>query len=85
MTVTFVNDNRAFDADHPIEGMIHIDTNQSIPAYGIQLKLELIDSSKEVEHGGAKGKRYVHVWKRRAWEKTELVKCFPGNVCAVGQ
>ncbi len=64
--------------------MIHINTNQTIAAYGIQLKLELIDSSKEVDYGD-KGQRYPHIVKRRSWEKTELMQCFPGNVCAVGQ
>jgi len=72
MTISFEGDARAFDANHPITGTINIDSNQAIPAYGIQLKLELVDMSKEVDHGD-KGQRYPHIWKRRAWEKTEMI------------
>ena len=46
MTIVFEGDSRAFDGNHPILGSINVDTNQQIPAYGISLKLELIDSSK---------------------------------------
>ena len=67
MTICFEGDSRAFDANHPIVGTINIDSAAAIPAYGIQLKLELIDSSKEVDYGD-KGQRYPHIWKRRVWE-----------------
>ena len=72
MTIVFEGDARAFDANHPIVGTINIDSNQAIAAYGIQLKLELIDMSKEVDHG-SKGERYEHKWKRRTWEKNEMI------------
>ena len=72
MNIVFEGDSRAFDANHPIVGTINIDSNQAIPAYGIQLKLELIDSSKEVDYGD-KGQRYPHIWKRRSWEKNEFI------------
>ncbi len=51
MQIHIEGDMRAFDADHPICGHIDIDSNQAIPAYGIQLKLELVDMSKEVDYG----------------------------------
>ena len=84
MQIRFEGDSRAFDANHPICGTIHIETNRAIPAYGIQLKLELIDMSKEIDHGD-KGQRYPHIWKRRVWEKTEMVAVFPNNVCNMGE
>ena len=83
MTIVFEGDSRAFDANHPIVGTINIDTNQAIPAYGIQLKLELIDSSKEVEYGD-KGQRYEHIWKRRVWELNQMID-LQDNVCPTGQ
>ena len=51
MQIQFEGDSRAFDANHPICGTINIYTERAIPAYGIQLKLELVDMSKEVDHG----------------------------------
>ena len=84
LSITFEGDMRAFDAENPLTGTINIDTNQAIPAYGIQLKLELIDMSKEVDYGD-KGQRYEHIWKRRVWEKNEMLYCFPGNICNMGQ
>ena len=51
LRIQFEGDARAFDANHPMCGQIFIDTNRAIPAYGIQLKLELVDMSKEVDHG----------------------------------
>ena len=83
MTIVFEGDSRAFDANHPIVGTINIDTNQAIPAYGIQLKLELIDSSKEVDYGD-KGQRYPHIWKRRVWELNQMID-LAENVCPAGQ
>lgn len=82
MTIRFEGDARAFDANHPIVGMIEIDTNQAIPAYGIQLKLELIDSSKEVDYGD-KGQRYPHIWKRRVWEMNQMI-VLENNICPAG-
>jgi len=35
MEICFEGDSRAFDAQHPIVGTIHIQSNQAIPAYGI--------------------------------------------------
>ena len=75
MTISFTNDVRAFDANHPITGTITVDSRTPIPAYGIQLKLELIDYSKEVDHGD-KGQRYEHIWKRKAFERCEMLYCF---------
>ena len=83
MQIQFEGDSRAFDANHPICGTINIYAERAIPAYGIQLKLELVDMSKEVDHGD-KGQRHEHSWKRRAWEKTELITCFPNNICNMG-
>ena len=51
--------------------------------YGLQLKLELIDMSKQVTHGD-KGQRHEHKKILRAWEKTEFLACFPNNVCPIG-
>ena len=51
LSINFDGDMRAFDANHPITGQINIHTQRPIPAYGIQLKLELMDTSKEVTHG----------------------------------
>ena len=67
MTICFEGDSRAFDANHPIVGTINIDSAAAIPAYGIQLNLQLIDSSKKIDRGG-KGEPIYRVWKRRAWE-----------------
>ena len=84
MEVHFEGDMRAFDANHPITGHITINTDKAIPAYSIQLKLELVDMSKEVDYGD-KGQRYEHIWKRRVWEKNEMLYCFPGNLCNMGE
>ena len=51
LQIQFEGDARAFDANHPICGQVHIQSNQAIPAYGVQLKLELVDMSKKVDHG----------------------------------
>ena len=83
LNINFEGDRRAFDADHPIVGQVNIHTNVAIPAYGIQLKLELVDMSKEVDHGD-KGQRYEHKWKRRSWEKNIMLHCFDGNICNAG-
>jgi len=83
LAINFEGDMRAFDANHPIVGQINIHSNQTLPAYGVMLKLELIDTSKEVDHGD-KGQRYEHKVKLRAWEKTVFLNCFPGNVCPAG-
>lgn len=82
MVIQFESDSRAFDANNPITGTIHIDTAAAIPAYGIQLKLELIDSSKEVDYGD-KGQRYPHIWKRRVWEHSVMIN-LDNNICAAG-
>ena len=83
MTIVFEGDSRAFDGNHPIVGIINVDTNQQIPAYGISMKLELIDSSKQVDYGD-KGQRYPHIWKRRVWEKNLMLNSFSGNICPLG-
>ena len=72
LAINFDGDLRAFDANHPITGQINIHTQKAIPAYGVQLKLELIDMSKEVDHGD-KGQRYEHKKKLRAWEKVQFL------------
>jgi hypothetical protein len=48
------------------------------------VKLELIDSSKEVDHGD-KGQRYVHKWLRRVFEKCEYVHTFDNSLMNFGQ
>jgi len=68
LTIVFEGDARAFDAEHPITGVIVLETNQSIPAYGINLKLEQVDSSKEVDRGD-KGQRYEHKKILRSWQQ----------------
>ena len=75
LAINFDGDMRAFDSNHPITGQINIHCQQTVPAYGVQLKLELIDMSKEVDHGD-KGQRYEHKKKLRAWEKTQFLQCF---------
>lgn len=82
MHIQFEGDSRAFDANHPICGTINIQADRSIPAYGIQLKLEMVDMSKEVDHGD-KGQRYEHIWRRRVWEKTEMIN-LPNNILEMG-
>ena len=47
------------------------------------MKLELIDSSKQVDYGG-KGERMPHIWKRRVWEKNVMLDSFSGNMCPLG-
>jgi hypothetical protein len=47
------------------------------------MKLELIDMSKEVDYGD-KGQRYPHIWKRRVWEKTEIIHNYGDNICPLG-
>ena len=84
LTIVFEGESRAFDANHPILGTISINSNQQIPAYGIQLKLELLDQSHEVDYGD-KGQRYPHIWKRRVWEKTFLAINFQDNICPMGE
>ena len=46
ISISFTNDICSFDVDHPITGTIRVDSNHPIAAYGIQLKLELIDMSR---------------------------------------
>ena len=82
--IQFEGDSRAYDGNHPIIGQIKIQTDRAIPAYGIQLKLELVDMSKKVGRGPY-GKRIVHQEKRRVWEKSEMVAVFPNNVCNIGE
>ena len=84
MDIVFEGDSRAFDANHPIIGTINVDCPEAIPAYGIELKLELIDMSKEVDYGD-KGQRYPHIWKRRVWEKRVMIHNFDNNLCNFGQ
>ena len=38
---------------------------------------------KEVDHG-SKGERYEHKWKRRTWEKNEMI-VLENNICPAGQ
>ena len=75
LAINFDGDMRAFDANHPITGQINIHTQRAIPAYGIQLKLELVDMSKQVTHGD-KGQRHEHKKIRKAWEKVQFLSCF---------
>ena len=83
MQIAFEGDSRAFDANHPIIGTINVNCQEAIPAYGIELKLELVDMSKEVDYGD-KGQRYPHIWKRRVWEKRVMVHNFENNLCNFG-
>ena len=39
--------------------------------------------SKEVDYGD-KGQRYPHIWKRRVWEKTEIIHNYGDNICPLG-
>ena len=40
INVTFESASRAFNADNPIVGMIHINANKTIPAFCIQATLQ---------------------------------------------
>lgn len=84
LRIDFEGDSRSFDGNNPIVGTIHVDTQKPIPAYGISVKLELIDSSKEVDYGD-KGQRYPHIWKRRVWERVVMIHKFDNSLLPLGQ
>ena len=59
-----------------------VETSEAIPAYGISLKLELVDMVREGAHGNGS-----HVFKHRAYEKYIMVHSFASenNMCPLGQ
>ena len=47
LKIEFSDDNRAFDANNPITGVIKINSTRDIPAYSLTLKLEMVDTSRK--------------------------------------
>lgn len=83
ISISFTNDICSFDVNHPITGTIRVDSKHPIAAYGIQLKLELIDMSRyEIKRGKD---RSVFQFKRKVWERCEMLYCFQNNMMNVGE
>lgn len=77
-------DRRGFDADHPIVGTVVINTQEAIPAYGLQITLDLKDQSQKVDRG-RHGEPHYHRFKRKAWDKSVMVAAFEGNIIHAGE
>ena len=82
LSIAFEMPDRAYDADHPIIGTVKIETPRPIGAYGVQLKLELVDMSKVVNQNSES-----HNVMRRCkvtWERFELLTSFQDKICPAG-
>ena len=79
MKIHFSDDNRAFDANNPITGVIKINSNRDISAYSLTLKLEMVDTSRR------KKKSEIHLLKRKGFEKAIVVQKFDDNICHAGE
>ena len=82
--IEFEGDSRAFDGNHPIVGTLKIKVAENLPAYGVMMKLELIDMCKKYDHGD-KGQRYDHTKKLRAFQKCITVANFDNNILPMGE
>ena len=51
MQIVFEGRERAYSADQPIVGVIEVDTDKAIPAYGIEMFLNQIDLSHRIDRG----------------------------------
>lgn len=79
MKIHFEGDSRAFDSDNPIEGVINIQSNVVIPAYGIQLKLELVEKTRVEEITDESYSSKNQVWERSEMIEFENIMCPAGN------
>ena len=79
LKIHFEGDSRAFDSDNPIEGVINIKSDLAIPAYGIQLRLELVEKTRVEEITDESYFSKHHVWERSEMIEFENVMCPAGN------
>ena len=81
LQIVFDSEIRAFDANHPITGRIEMQLSRPISAYGIQMSLQLKNSSKVndlTNHADLKLKKVV-------WERTEMIVHFASQYCDPGE